>query len=131
MSGYLVDTSVFIAAEQGRPLGSPPEGQARISVVTLSELLLGVHRAKGESLRQLREATVARARSFVALAYDEPSAEQFASLVARMPEGRRRSMAMDALIAATAIAHDLAVWTADADFAVLAEFEPRLIVAGP
>lgn len=64
MSGYLADTSVFVAAEQRRPLGEPPAGEARISVATLTELLVGVRRAKERPLRRLREETVARARRF-------------------------------------------------------------------
>jgi predicted nucleic acid-binding protein len=42
----LLDTSVFIAVEQGRPLASErlPD-EAAISVITLAELELGVHRA--------------------------------------------------------------------------------------
>ncbi|MGB6426107.1 MAG: PIN domain-containing protein [Solirubrobacterales bacterium] len=129
MSGYLADTSIFIAAEQGRPLGNPPTGEARISVVTVSELLLGVHRAHGTQLRQVREETLARARAFVALAYDEPSAEYFAGLVAGLRQGKRRALVMDAIIAATALAHDLAIWSADDDFRALAEIEPRLRIA--
>ena len=45
MTGYLADTSVFIATEQRRPLGHAPEGEARISVATLTELGVGVRRA--------------------------------------------------------------------------------------
>lgn len=44
--GLLPDASVFIAAEVGRPLKWRPERQARVSVVTLAELRLGVLRAK-------------------------------------------------------------------------------------
>ncbi len=33
---------------------------------------------------------------------------------------------MDAIIAATVLAHDLAVWTQDDDFDVLAELAPEL-----
>lgn len=36
-----MDTSVFIASEQHRALGSPPAGAARISVATLTELVSG------------------------------------------------------------------------------------------
>jgi len=61
MSDYLVDTSVFIAAEQRRPLGDPPPGQARISVATLTELGLGVRRAESDAaLHQLRTAIFER-----------------------------------------------------------------------
>lgn len=128
MSGYLADTSVFVAAEQGRPLGTPPEGEARISVATLTELLVGVHRAGDGPLRDVRDATLRSARRFIAVPYDTPVAERLAALLAKARTQRRRAGAMDAIIAATALAHDLAVWTQDDDFGVLAELEPELRV---
>ncbi len=128
MSGYLADTSVFIAAEQQRPLGSPPDGEARISVATLTELIVGTRRASAGSLKMLREATLARARTFVALPYDENVAERLGELLARARDTGRRAGAMDAIIAATAVAHDLSVWTQDGDFDVLAELLPTLRV---
>src|SRR4029077_15730968 len=114
-------TSVFIAAEQGRPLGDPPPGDARISVATLTELLVGGHRARAEPLKTLRDTTLSRARGFLALPYDEPVAERLAILLSAARERKRRAGAMDAIVAATALAHDLAVWTQDDDFEVLAE----------
>ena len=128
MSGYLVDTSVFVAAEQGRPLGRPPAGEARISVATLTELIVGVRRARSARLRTLREATLERARSFVPLPYDEPVAERLAELLSAARSARRRAGAMDAIVAATALAHELTVWTQDDDFETLAALEPRLRV---
>lgn len=127
-AGYLADTSVFVAAEQRRPLGQPPEGDARISVATLTELSVGVRRASGGDLRKLREATLARSRAFIALPYDEPVAERLAELLATARDTGKRAGAMDAIIAATALAHDLAVWTQDQDFDVLAELAPALRV---
>ena len=128
MSGYLADTSVFVAAEQQRTLGAPPAGDARISVATLTELLVGVRRAASGPLRELREATLGRARRFIALPYDEPVAERLADLMAAARDRQRRAGAMDAIIAATALAHDLAVWTQDDDFDVLAKLAPALRV---
>lgn len=128
MSGYLADTSVFVAAEQGRPLGEPPPGEARISVATLTELAVGVRRAAPGALLELRRATFGRARRFVALPYDEPVAERLADLLAAAKDAGRRAGAMDAIIAATALAHDLTVWTQDADFEVLAELVSSLQV---
>jgi predicted nucleic acid-binding protein len=127
-SGYLADTSVFVAAEQRRALGDPPDGDARISVATLTELLVGARRAVDRSLRTLREATLVRARTFVALPYDEAVAGQLADLLSAARDGGRRAGAMDAIIAATALAHDLSVWTQDGDFDVLAELAPALRV---
>lgn len=128
MSGYLADTSVFVAAEQRRAAGEPPDGDARISVATLTELGVGVRRAGSEPLRALRQATLSSARRFIALPYDEPVAERLADLLAAARTQRRRAGAMDAIIAATALAHDLAIWTQDEDFDVLSELAPELRV---
>lgn len=128
MSGYLADTSVFIAAEQQRPLRSPPAGDARISVATLTELIVGTRRAPAGPLKTLREATLQRARTFVAVPYDENVAERLGELLATARTEGRRAGAMDAIIAATALTHDLTVWTQDEDFDVLAELSPALRV---
>jgi len=128
MSGYLADTSVFVAAEQRRPLGAPPAGGARVSVATLTELGVGVRRAQGDRLRELRETTLARARRFIPLAYDELVAEHLAELLATARAQRRRAGAMDAIVAATALAHGLVVWTQDDDFEVLSELAGDLRV---
>jgi predicted nucleic acid-binding protein len=128
VSGYVADTSVFVAAEQQRPLGTPPEGEARVSVATMTELLVGVKRSPDGPLRELRETTLARARRFIALPYDAVVAERLAELLTAARNQRRRAGAMDAIIAATALAHGLTVWTQDDDFDVLAELEPALRV---
>jgi predicted nucleic acid-binding protein len=127
-SGYLADTSVFVAAEQRRALSRPPDGDARISVATLTELMVGVRRAADGPLRTLRQATLARARTFVALPYDEAVAERLADLLSAARAASRPAGAMDAIIAATALAHNLSVWTQDSDFDVLAELMPALHV---
>jgi predicted nucleic acid-binding protein len=129
-TGYLVDTSVFVAAEQRRPLGDPPDGDARISVATLTELIVSARRAPAGSLRRLRETTLGRARSFIALPYDEAVAERLAEVLTTARETGRRAGAMDAIVAATALVHDLTVWTQDDDFEVLAKLAPGLRVHG-
>jgi predicted nucleic acid-binding protein len=126
VTDYLADTSVFIAAEQGRTLGAPPTGSARVSVATLTELHLGVLNADDEHLRELRTLTLDRARAFIPLAYDERIAEQLASLIADVRRSGRRAGVMDCIIGATALVHDLAVWTQDRDFDVLAASAPAL-----
>ena len=128
MSGYLVDTSIFIAAEQGRSSTDPPAGEARISVATVTELIVGARRAAGTRLQPLREATLAEARTFIALPYDELVAERLGDLLARARAAGTRTGAMDAIIAATALVHDLAVWTQDDDFDALARLAPELRV---
>lgn len=132
MDGYLVDTSVFVAAEQRRLTDSsrPPAGETRISVATLTELGLGVRVSTGAA-RELRERTLAAARLFIPLAYDEPVAERLAGLLAGLRAAGRRVGVMDAIIAATALAHELTVWSLDGDFATLAEIEPELSLLAP
>lgn len=128
MPDYLADTSVFIAAETGRELGTPPEGDSRVSVATLTELGLGVRRAVDEETRRLRGATLERARHYIAVPFDEAVAERLADIVAEARSQGRRAGAMDAIIAATALTHDLTVWTQDSDFDVLGELVPSLRV---
>ncbi len=46
------------------------------------------------------------ARGFLAVPYDEPVAERLAILLSAARERKRRAGAMDAIVAATALAHD-------------------------
>jgi predicted nucleic acid-binding protein len=55
-------------------------------------------------------------------------ADRLADLLAEARSQRRRAGAMDAIIAATALAHDLAIWTENDDFEALAQFAPGLRV---
>jgi predicted nucleic acid-binding protein len=114
----LLDTSVFIADEQGRALVSDrlPD-EAAISVVTLAELELGVHMAASEAARGRRIRTLQATRStYVALPVDDAVASAFAELVATARRAGRRPKVQDAWIAATARAADVAVYTQDSDF---------------
>ena len=86
--------------------------------------------AREEPLRELRALTLARARAFIPLTYDDHVAERLASLIADVRRSGRRADVMDCIIAATAIVHDLTVWTQDQDFAVLAAVAPALSVHG-
>jgi hypothetical protein len=117
----VLDTSVFIASEQGRSLEAErlPD-EAAISVVTLAELELGVHMAETENVRARRMATLQALHStYVALPIDEPVASAFAELVAATRRSGRRLKIQDAWIAATARAHSAAIFTQDADFDAL------------
>ena len=124
----LLDTSVFIAAEQGRDLASDrlPD-EAAISIVTLAQLELGVHLATSERVlgRRLRTLRAIQA-TYVALRVDEPVASAFAELVAIARRAGKRPKVQDAWIAATARAHDVPVYTHDADFDDLAVGVVRL-----
>lgn len=126
--GLLLDASVFIAAEAGRPLGPLPVGEVRVSVVTLAELQLGVLRSAGP-VRELRTATFLQARRFKPMPVDEHVAGELAELLSKLRAAQRRAKAFDCFVAATALAHDLTVVAQDSDFSELQMAEPRLAVS--
>lgn len=112
----LLDTSVFIAREQARPLGELP-GEVAVSVVTISELRHGVLAAEDHAIRAVRLKTLEAARRLGApLPIDEPVADELARLRVALKAAGRAMKVMDAWIAATAIVHEAAVCTQDADF---------------
>lgn len=112
----VLDTSVFIATEQERPLGTLPD-EVAISVVTLSELRHGVLAAVGHEQVARRLSILEAARRIAKpLAIDERVGDEMARLRVALRAAGRSMRIMDAWIAATAIAHDAAVCTQDADF---------------
>ncbi len=118
MTRGLFDTSFVIALARGElgGLNDPPE-EATISSVTLCGLHHGVLMADDDH-RPGRLAVLAWAeRSFAALPVDEVVAPHYGRIAAavRRKEGRRPRLA-DALIAATAAAHGLTLYTHDRDF---------------
>ncbi len=130
LSAGLADTSVFIAGESGRELGELPERVA-ISVVTIGELQLGVLNAGDDDRRARRADTLALARSADPIPISEAVMVACARLVAdcRAAGVHRTIRLTDALIAATAIEHGLAVVTQDEDFDLIAEAHRPLQVA--
>lgn len=129
MQTGLLDTSVFIANETNRPLGSFPD-EVAISVVTIGELELGVLRAESPTTRRRRRTTLELARAFDPLPITEATMSAWATIVsACRTAGVSKSVKlMDSLIAATALQHGLAVITQDSDFALIAESIPELDV---
>jgi predicted nucleic acid-binding protein len=112
----LLDTSVFIAREQQRPLGELPD-EVAVSVVTISELRYGVLAAAAHADRAVRLRTLETARRIgKPLAIDEAVGDELARLRVALKAGGRAMKVMDAWIAATAMAVDAAVYTQDADF---------------
>jgi predicted nucleic acid-binding protein len=113
----LLDTSVFIARETGRPIGELPDRVA-VSVVTLGELELGVLAAANEDTRARRADTLNLARSADPIPISEAVMSAWARLVddARRAGVHRLIRLTDALIAATAVAHGLPVVTQGDDF---------------
>ncbi len=117
MTAAILDTSIFIAVEQGRGLRGPLPEQVSVSVITLAELELGVLMARDPDARSLRLATLTRVREqTTGLAADERVASAYARLAAGELTAGRRPRVHDTWIAATALAHGAEVWTQDADF---------------
>lgn len=130
LASGLLDTSVFISRESSRPLGELPEHVA-VSVVTIGELQLGVLSANDDAIRARRADTLALARSADPIPISEAVMVTWARLVAdcRAAGVHRTIKLTDALIAATAIEHGLAVVTQDDDYDQIARSHPALHVA--
>jgi predicted nucleic acid-binding protein len=125
----LLDTSVFIARESGRPLGDLPD-QVAVSVVSIGELQLGVLAAADAQSRARRADTLALARAADPIPVSEAVMTTWARLVAdcRAAGVQRTVKLTDALIAATAVEHGLPVITQDDDYNQIAEAHTALSV---
>jgi len=125
----LLDTSVFIASEVGRPLGELPD-RVTVSVVTIGELELGVLSAADDTSRALRASTLTLARRVDPVPISEAVMAAWARLVrdCRNADIQRTVKLTDALIAATAIDLGLPVVTQDDDYDQMARAHPPLQV---
>ena len=125
----LLDTSVFIAQESGRPLAELPD-QVAVSVVTIGELQLGVLMAGDDATLSRRADTLALARAADPIAISEAVMVEWARLVAdcRRAGVQRMVKLADALIAATAIEHGLPIVTQDEDYDQIARAHSALRV---
>ena len=112
----IADTSVFMAVEQQRSLAGAPPQQIAVSVVTIAELRLGVLAALDGPTRARRLETLSRAESLDPLPIDLKVAHAWATLRLALRDKGQRMPLNDSWIAATAIAHDLAVASQDADY---------------
>jgi predicted nucleic acid-binding protein len=128
-SAGLLDTSVFIAKEDGRPLGELPERVA-VSVVTIGELQLGVLNAEDDSVRARRAETLALARAADPVPVGEAVMVSWARIVADCKAaGIHRTIKLtDTLIAATAVERGLPVVSQDSDYKKMAGAHPALRV---
>ena len=124
MSRALLDTSIFIARDQGRPLTRALPDQVSVSVVTLAELEIGVLVARDDDLRAQRMETLVMVRERAAgLPVDQAVASAYARLAAATLRAGRRARIHDTWIAATAAVHDAAIWTQDEDFTEFGDVE--------
>ena len=117
MSDGLVDTSVFIASETGRPLRSEAvPDRLLVSVVTIAELRAGVLAASDVETRDRRLATLTEALAFDPLPIDDRVAEAWARLRVTLRDMGKRMPVNDSWIAATAVAWRIPIVTQDDDF---------------
>jgi len=124
VSRAILDTSIFIAEEHGRPLDERLPAEVAISVVTLAELEVGILVTDDEPTRSRRIRTLLAARErATGLPVDQRVASAYAELAAAALRAGRRPRVQDTWIAATAAVHDAAVWTRDRDFSVFTVFE--------
>ena len=113
----LLDTSVFIASESGRPLDVDRlPHEIAISAVTIAELHVGVLAARDVDTRARRLATLEATADLELLGVDERVAAAWARLRVHLAEAGRRLNVNDLWIAATALANGLPVVTQDDDF---------------
>jgi tRNA(fMet)-specific endonuclease VapC len=117
--GLLIDASVLIEHERGRldldaHIGGREAEQFFLSVITVSELLHGVHRAGDRARRARRSAWVeAVIDSFPLLQVDLPTARSHADLWTELARSGRLIGAHDMWLAAAALAHGLSLATAN------------------
>ncbi len=117
--GVLIDTTLLIGWERGGvDLDGALAGREGepffLSVITVSELLHGVHRADGPSRRARRSAFVESViDAFPLLPVDLPTARIHAELWAGLAAAGRMIGAHDLWLAAAAVAHDLTLATSN------------------
>lgn len=110
----LLDTSVVI--DIAEHLARLPEHSA-ISAITVAEIHYGVLVARTAEQRARRlELLSFLEREVDSLPVDDDVARAFSRLRARAREEGRRPRSLDLLIAATAAAHELQLFTRDRDF---------------
>jgi hypothetical protein len=116
----VLDTSVFIAGENERPLRSEAiPNRAAVSIVTKAELRAGVLAAQDVATRDRRLITLELVTRMAVLPVDEAVARAWAQMRVYLAASGRRVAANDIWIAATAAAHEIPVITQDADFDAL------------
>ena len=128
----LLDTSAVLALHRVRDPSLLPD-VALISAVTLAELSVGPLVAADDVERARRLAHVQQAEAdFDPIPFDAPAARAYAQVAAAYRRSGRKPAArsFDAMIAATAIANDLPLYTANpADFAGIEGLAVRAIPA--
>ncbi len=117
MTSALIDTSVVIDLDKAAVVDALPQAFA-ISTATIAELSLGTHLAEGPLERSKRQNALQEVEAlFEPLAFDSMAARSYGICAAAMlATGRsHRSRVMDLMIAATAHANSLPLYTRDKD----------------
>jgi tRNA(fMet)-specific endonuclease VapC len=116
--GVLIDASVLIGYERGAVelearLAGREEESFFLSMITVSELLHGVHRAGDDRVRRAKRSAFVEAviDRFPLLPVDLPTARAHAALWAELSAAGRLIGAHDLWLGAAALAHDLALAT--------------------
>jgi len=112
----VLDTSVVIAMRDISDPSTLPD-EPFITTVTLAELSAGPLVARDDRERAARQAHLQQAEAdFDPLPFDRASARAFGQVAASLRRSGRKpaARAYDALIAATAMAHGLSVYTCNA-----------------
>jgi tRNA(fMet)-specific endonuclease VapC len=113
----LLDTSTVILLPRLADPGALPV-EPLISAVTLAELAVGLLLATGQRERAARQAHLQQAEAdFIPLPFDAAAARAFAAVAASLRRSGRKAngRSYDAMIAATAIANELPLYTANPD----------------
>jgi len=128
----LLDTSAIVALGELDPKALPDV--CLISAVTLAELSVGPLVATNATERAARQLRLQQAeRDFDPLAFDAACARAFGQVSADLRQAGRtvRARAYDAMIAATAIAHGVPLFTLNPDdFAHISRLDVRPLVSG-
>lgn len=113
----VLDTSMVILLPQLTDPSALPD-EPVITTVTLAELSVAPLVAQDDAQRAARQAQLQQAEAdFVPLPFDAAAARAFGRVAASLRRSRRKpaARAYDAMIAATALANDLPVYTANPD----------------
>lgn len=114
--GMLDTSTVILLGEIADPASLPDESV--ISAITLAELSVGPHVARNDDERAARQQHLQQAETdFEVLPFDADCARAFGGVAASLRASGRKpaARAYDALIAASAIAHDVALYTCNPD----------------
>jgi len=126
----MLDTSTVILLGRIADPAALPD-QSAISAITLAELSVGPQVAADPAERAARQAHLQQAENdFDAIAFDAAAARAFGPIAAALRStGRKRAArAYDALIAATAIANGLPLYTCNPeDFEGIPALDLRLV----